>query len=178
MKHLLACAAALALAALASPSRADDAVEYVAPLSQTTQPSYVPQSVALSGPPVLESWHESEPVPPGYRPKTRARTGLIVAGASVLGSLYLTSVLAAQDSDTTSLAVPVIGPFLQIASGHSESANSLLVVDGLGQVAGAILLLVGLTTTSTVLVRNDLAEVHIAPIATGKGGGAGLVGRF
>src|SRR5262245_26215914 len=59
--------------------------QYPAPLSQTTQPSYVPQSVALSGPKQLE-YDEGQSVPPGYTPVEKKRKGPIIAGAVVLGS--------------------------------------------------------------------------------------------
>ena len=51
--------------------------EYVAPLQQQTQPMYVPQSVAISGPRQITTWQEGEPIPPGYHPVQRIRRGLV-----------------------------------------------------------------------------------------------------
>ena len=39
---------------------------------------YVPQSVALSGPRIITDWNDDDPVPYGYHPSTRTRTGMIV----------------------------------------------------------------------------------------------------
>src|SRR5262249_33082790 len=74
-------------------SKVPTQTEYPAPLAQTTQPSYVPQSVALSGPEELRNWHEGEPIPPGYKPVERVRKGLIIGGAITFGALYSLSAL-------------------------------------------------------------------------------------
>src|SRR5438128_10206318 len=50
--------------------------EYVAPLQQQTQQTYVPQSVALSGPAEIKTWNDGDPIPPGYHPVSRMRVGL------------------------------------------------------------------------------------------------------
>ena len=187
MKHAIAaCLGLFVLSACwVSSARADDdggdnviveRGESGPPVAPQKQPAYVPQSVALSGPRVIDDWSDSGHVPPGYHSVPRTRTRLIIAGACVLGTLYSFSALAAQDKENTVLAVPVIGPLLQLAGKHGDDAPALLVIDGLGQVAGAVMLIVGLSTSSTVLVRNDLAEVHIAPMMTKEGAGAGLIG--
>src|ERR1700676_408234 len=77
-----------------SSSRASNG-EYVAPLAQETQQSYVPQSVALSGPRTIGDWKEGDPVPDGYRTATRVRRSAIIGGAVTFGVLYLLSALAA-----------------------------------------------------------------------------------
>src|SRR5688572_20967179 len=63
--------------------------EYVTPLYQQTQPTYVPQSVAMSGPREINNWNEGDPIPPGYRPVERTRKGLIIGGAITFGSLWM-----------------------------------------------------------------------------------------
>lgn len=164
--------------------------EYVAPLQQQTQQVYVPQSVAMSGPRIIKDYEPGDPVPPGYHAETRARTGLIVGGAVTLGTLWLISALvgaAMNDVNEYStrttrgdfLFVPVAGPFLQLINTETSSGKTVLVIDGAGQAAGAAMLIVGLTSPRTLLVRNDLAEVRIAPVNVGeRGTGLGLVGRF
>jgi hypothetical protein len=185
-----------------APARADDpqnppdyqkqpyqGPQYTAPLYQQTQPSYVPQSVALSGPREIKDWNEGDPIPPGYRPVERTRKGLIVGGAVTFGTLYLLTVLVTamiQDvenatgskDNVSALYVPALGPFIQMASTSSSSGNVVLAIDGAGQTAGAIMLIVGLTSPKTVLVRNDLAEIRFAPVITRGSAGAGLVGTF
>jgi hypothetical protein len=191
---LPACAA-VALLGFTAPAGAQEAKpgEYVAPLYQQTQPSYVPQSVALSGPREM-AYQEGDPIPPGYHSAERVRKGLIIGGAVTFGTLYLFSALvAAAGADSSqngsnpeaALWVPGVGPFLQMAQTRSATANVLLAVDGLGQSAGLVMLGFGLFSPKTVLVRNDLAssksnktEVAVAPM-TGRGTtGMTVVGSF
>ncbi len=165
--------------------------EYVAPLQQQTQQVYMPQSVALSGPRIIKDYEEGEPIPPGYHAETRVRSGLVVGGAVTFGVMYLLSVLVgAAISDANKLSggnkdsgdflyVPVAGPFLQMTKTESSSGNVTLAIDGIAQAAGATMLIVGITSPKTVLVRNDLGEVRVMPMRMGdKGGGLGLVGTF
>lgn len=164
--------------------------EYIAPLHQPTQQIYVPQSVALSGPRIIKDYEEGEPVPPGYHPESRVRTGFIVGGAVTFGALYLISVLVgAAITDVNRglggkesgelLYVPVAGPFLQMINTESSTGNVTLAIDGAGQALGATLLIVGITSPRTVLVRNDLGQVRIMPMRMGQsGGGIGLGGTF
>ena len=168
--------------------------EYVAPLQQQTQQVYMPQSVALSGPRIIKDYEEGEPIPPGYHAETRVRSGLVVGGAVTFGVMYLLSVLvgaAISDVNRSSysgssnreggefLYVPVAGPFLQMTRTESSSGNATLAIDGIAQAAGATMLIVGITSPKTVLVRNDLGEVRVMPMRMGdKGGGLGLVGTF
>lgn len=164
--------------------------EYIAPLQQQTQQVYMPQSVALSGPRVIKDYEEGEPVPPGYHPESKVRTGLVVGGAVTFGVMYLISVLvgaAITDGNRLSggndsgelLYVPVAGPFLQMTKTESSSGNVTLAIDGIAQAAGATMLIVGITSPKTVLVRNDLAEVRVMPMRMGQDGtGLGLLGTF
>jgi hypothetical protein len=158
---------------------------YPAPLSQTTQESYVPQSVALSGPAEIEDWKPGDPIPPGYHPTQRLRKGFIIAGAVTFGVLYLWSALgAAVDHDSgednaDALYVPGIGPFIQMTKTTSATGNFFNVVDGLGQSAGLAMLIYGLASPRDILVRNDLGMVIApTPYVTSHGGGFGLVGTF
>ncbi len=162
--------------------------EYTAPLSQETQPTYVPQSVALSGPRVIKNWNEGEPMPAGYHPVQRVRTGFIAGGASMLVSLYLLSALVASvvsdasqgSQQDTALYVPAIGPFIQMTSTSSATGNFVLAIDGAVQSAGLAMLIYGIASPRTVLVRNDLATApRVLPIRLGRDGyGLGLVARF
>ena len=159
--------------------------EYVAPMAQQTQQVYVPQSVAMSGPRVINDYQDGDPVPPGYHADTRVRKGLVIGGAVTFGSMYLLSVLVAstandiQKDSATLLYVPVLGPFLQMGKTDSSSGKTILAIDGLAQAAGVAMLIGGLVSPKTVLVRNDLAEISVVPMRVGTdGSGAGLVGKF
>jgi hypothetical protein len=169
-------------------------VLYTAPLYQQTQGSYVPQSVAMSGPKQITDWKEGEPVPDGYHPVEKTRTGLIVGGSVLFGTMYFFSVLvAAGGADANrggtnpeaAMWAPAIGPFIQMAQPDSSAtANVLLAVDGLAQSAGLIMLIAGLTSPKTVLMRNDLAKEDTKPMLkatpiVGRGmTGVGVVGTF
>lgn len=172
--------------------------EYVAPMYQQTQPSYVPQSVAMSGPAYIKTWSEGDPIPPGYHPVSRVRTGLLVGGLVTFGSMYLISVLtAAMTLDIcklvnnasakpncnapTFLFVPVAGPFIEMgrsaSAGISDSATvmTLLVLDGVVQVAGVAMAVAGIAWPKVILQRNDLGAVGkkttVATIEPVLGGG-------
>jgi len=178
--------------------------EYVAPMQQQTQQIYVPQSVAMSGPRVIKDYEEGDPIPPGYHADTQMKKGLVIGGAITFGCMYLFSVIAgaamddtnkrytfsSSGSSTTSggaensgtfLYIPVAGPFLQMTRTETATGNVFLAIDGIAQAAGATMLIVGLTSPKTVLIRNDLAEVKVTPMRMGMNGsgtGLGLVGTF
>lgn len=166
---------------------------YVAPLSQQTQSTYVPQSVALSGPEEITDVGERQQAPAGYTAIKRARKGLIIGGAVTLGSTYMVCALtAAIGADTArsvdgtrgtnevaAMWIPVAGPFVQIARTDSATANVFLFGLGGAQVAGAIMLYYGLTTEKRVFVRNDLVgSLHVSPMAGYGTTGVTLSGQF
>ncbi len=157
--------------------------------------TYAPFTYA-QGPRTLP-YEEGQPVPPGYSPREKPRIGLIIAGAVTLGVSYLFSVLAfavddsvscdfdtgtgdACESDLWPLTIPVAGPFLTLGTtGGAQEGLMILILDGLAQVGGVAMLVLGLSSKKTVLVRNDLAEVQLAPLAVeGALRGIALHGRF
>jgi hypothetical protein len=162
--------------------------QYVAPLSQTVQPSYVPQSVALSGPRVLRDWDDGRPVPYGYHEETWFRRGLLTGGLITFGVPYLLSGMVAStvadsagsgSNTANSLYVPLVGPFLEMGQTSSATGTYFLTIDGLAQLAGAAMIIYAIASPRSVLVRNDLAMVTVSPMRLGKdGSGFGLLGRF
>ncbi len=172
------------------PPRSDEKSEngeYRAPMSQTTQPSYVPQSVALSGPETIDDWDETRRVPAGYHPEQRKRKGLIISGAILFGSAYLISAFSASvgadlsnhgNNAAAALFVPVVGPFIQMATWDSSTGRFFLAIDGACQVAGVAMVLAGISQPKIILVRNDLGAT-LVPLHTRDGGnGLALVGHF
>jgi hypothetical protein len=168
-----------------------DSPQYTAPLYQQTQPSYVPQSVAMSGPRQINSWQEGDPIPPGYHPVERARKGLVIGGAVLFGVFWLISVLDAagnadanqgQTNPAAAMYIPAAGPFIQMAHGVGSSTEGvLLAIDGIAQAAGVAMFIYGLASPKVLLVRNDLSRPKIlpTPMLMGQGGsGLGVVGRF
>lgn len=196
----IALPAVLLAALLATPVRADDEPPmpapqppypqpmYPAPLTQTTQSTFVPQSVALSGPAEIEDFDFSRPVPLGYTPIARSNKHLIVAGAVTFGVVYSISLLTAAAGEdasdggrnsVASLWIPVAGPFLQ--AGQTDSAFGKVFLFGAGgaQLAGALMLYYGMSSKQHVLVRNDLVgSLTVAPLAGNGASGMAVAGRF
>ncbi len=202
--HALVCAIAVVLAApqalaqgaptLSPPPDAPESArapngEYVAPMQQTTQPSYVPQSVGLSGPRAL-AYADGDHIPLGYHLESRRRSALLGSGAAVLGALWLVSVLSAslsadltrgrESNPLAGLYAPVLGPFIALGDNTNGSAlgSTVLVLNGLGQTAGAAMLVAGLFLPKKVLVRNDLAQIQFAPTVGPHGSGLSLRATF
>lgn len=136
------------------------------------------------------------PIPRGYMVEEYHPRGLIIGGAITLGSLYLISLSVAPTDDYKNgngwLAVPVIGPFGWLATrkdrtcgygsytytcSDDSSNRTLAMLDGLGQVAGATMLIAGLAITRKHLVLVD-TDVVVAPYATSTSSGLQLLGRF
>ena len=160
---------------------------YVAPLSQQTQTTYVPQSVALSGPRELEAGDDSRPPPAGYTEVHRKHKGLIIGGAVTLGVTYSISAMVAAigddtgdgDNEVEAMWIPVLGPFLQIRETESSTGDFFLAHMGAAQLAGAIMLVYGMSNDKRVFVRNDLvSELSIGPLAAKGASGVALSGRF
>jgi hypothetical protein len=185
------------VALIHAPAWADDAPPpqpmplpvYPAPLSQETQSTFVPQSVALSGPEEITDFDSNRPVPVGYTPVQRTRKHLIVGGAVTFGVTYGLSAFAAAIGEDTSrssgkneiaaLWIPVAGPFVQLAQTDSATGKFFLVGLGGAQLAGALMLYYGMTTTQRVLVRNDLVgSLAVTPMAGNGASGMMLSGRF
>lgn len=191
------------LATLAATAHADDyepqpeqpqpQVLYPAPLSQTTQTTYVPQSVALSGPEEIDA-EQGRRAPIGYTAVQRTRKGMLIGGGVTLGVAYFYSALVAAVGDDLSsdsygggnstnefaaMWIPVAGPFIQMAQSDSSTGKLFLGMLGGAQAVGAVLLYKGLTTTKTVYVRNDLvSDISITPLVGGGNAGMAVAGRF
>lgn len=114
--------------------------------------------------------------PPGYTAVQRKRKGLIIGGAVTFGVSWTISMMAAAvgddeartdggDNELAALWIPVAGPFIQMANSDSSTARFFLFGLGGSQVAGAIMLYLGMTSKTTVYVRNDLVgSLHFAPM--------------
>ena len=143
------------------------------------------------GPKRITEFDPNAPVPYGYTKVTRTRKGFVIGGAVTFGVTYGISALvaAANDDlrrsnpsssteDLSDLWLPVVGPFLQLGRTESSSGRLFLVQVGIAQTAGAIMLLYGLTTPRTMLIRNDQLSMTVAPM-TGNGvSGLMAVGTF
>ncbi|MGD0674634.1 MAG: hypothetical protein ABSC94_04405 [Polyangiaceae bacterium] len=142
----------------------------------------------MNRPLYVYDWPDGAQPPPGYRWTTHTRKGPIIAGAVVLGVLWgLTAIGGgactdiSRDTSCSWLYLPVLGPFAELASSGSATGSVFLVMDGLGQAAGLALLIYGISSPASVLVRNDVLMKHLLPMPMllGKNGsGFGLAGTF
>jgi len=151
-------------------------------------PGYGPPPYAApSDAPEEMDFDETRPIPPGYTKVSRARKGLIIGGACTLGGVYLfTTFIAAvaddinkaggSNTDVSALYIPVVGPFVELGQTSSSTAKFYLTLSGLGQTAGAIMLIYGLTSPKTLLVRND--QLTFAPMIGNGASGLSVMGRF
>jgi hypothetical protein len=144
-------------------------------------------------------YDETKGIPPGYRLEERVRKGMVISGAIVLGVPYVIgiNVAAAANFENHSywLLVPGVGPFLTLAT-RDDSCNEdgtageavdcigdafvrfYLVLDGIMQMTGGTLFLLGVTQTKQVLVRQDVT-LRVAPRPIGQSGyGLGVIGTF
>src|SRR4051812_26805889 len=112
-------------------------------------------------------WAPGEPVPPGYRPSTKIRTGLVIGGAVTLGAVWLLNVATASiavsvDSNgsvAAPLFAPVVGPFIAIGTLHANALGGFwLAFDGVVQAAGAAMLIAGIAAPKTILQRTDIVS--------------------
>lgn len=123
-------------------------------------------------------YEEGAPIPLGYRKVESRRTGLLIAGAVTFGVFYAPAVFGALVSSEGQYAIPVVGPFLGVERPSRNSlsgvftsfANFFLIFDGIGQAAGAAMLIAGIPTKTT-LMRNDVAtfkpEFSVGPGSVG-----------
>jgi hypothetical protein len=129
----------------------------------------------------------------------RPRTGLIVAGAVVLGAGWLTSVLASSLIATTNynsssyyassldysyswpLLIPVVGPWIQMSyTGNGSGAglaNIALAFDGLVQAGGLAMLIAGAVTHTKVAVYAKNG-IQVTPLILGNSNGMMVSGSF
>lgn len=155
--------------------------------SMPPAPPYPPPPPYYAGPmtpPTLE-YQDGQPVPAGYHPESHVRKGLVVGGAVTLGSLWLLSSVtaaAAHDAGTKGLDglyVPCVGPFIAIGTGKPNSTGTLgLVLDGIAQTGGLAMMIGGLASQKTVLVRDSGFELRAAPMVGRGAYGLGFIGSL
>jgi len=99
-------------------------------------------------------YRAGEPIPPGYQLTRRSRPGLWIPGMIMLVVPWAISAAAASESSDgrlDDLYIPVLGPFLTMNDAN-DWARSPLLIDGLVQVAGVTMFILGLTLKRQYLV--------------------------
>ena len=165
---------------------------------------YWPYAVGFydRSPPTELRYVEGRPIPAGYHLETRARKGLVITGAILLGVPYALSASVASSSTADSdrwLWLPVIGPFADLAARGDRCVQSydlvrctddsaerfFLTLDGIVQAAGTAMLVLGLALPQRLLVRDDAPFAasspprfswSVAPRSFGRAGAGILLG--
>lgn len=155
-------------------------------LSLTAVPVAASAQVRGNPRPVQIPYEEGAPVPPGARVVHRARAGMISAGASVFGTVWLFSAMlgtvgSSQRAGVAAwMSVPIVGPFIyaSTATGVSGLGGTMLALDGVLQGAGLVVLIVGATHPVPFLTYDRAAASAprwmLAPGFAGGGPGASL----
>lgn len=142
-------------------------------------------------------------MPRGYHVEKRAASGLIVTGLLTLSTGYAVGLGIGLDRGFDGslgwLAVPVLGAWpalagrdIQCAAETVEQAKkclydasneattvALVAIDGMVQTTGLVLLLAGLASGHSELVRDGVGDVHVTAGRRREGGfELGLEGRF
>lgn len=124
-------------------------------------------------------------VPPGFHLVEEPKWGLVAAGSAAFAVSTLVMVMVAAASFNGLYAVPVVGQFAAFYSLTSSGGLGLffgsigLLIDLAAQVAGAVMLIVGVTNPKRWIERDVQApRVMLVPGAAGAPAGASLVGRF
>jgi hypothetical protein len=119
------------------------------------------------------------PPPAPMKTVQRPRLGLTIAGACVLGSVWLPTAFLGYVIDKPAEMIPLVGPLFGWNSRGDADArlqNVGLLVVTLAQTTGAAMLISGLATRQTLSVRDS--PVTLVPILTTGGGGLGMAGAF
>jgi hypothetical protein len=141
-------------------------------------------------------------VPQGYHVIEEPRRGLVIGGSLSLGIPWVLGATVAVGKDfedkTGYLMIPAVGPWLMLAAGGAKDKScdetgtdvfcdyerdrsgerALLFLDGMAQVAGAVMLAAGIGYPRKRLVREPTL-LSLAPTRMGKDGyGFGAVGTF
>jgi hypothetical protein len=139
------------------------------------------------------AYREDTPIPPGYHVETKMRTGLVIGGSVMFGTGYLisaaigASAIEGGSSELAPLFVPVVGPFITLGTFDFDGdfgglaftiIGIPLILDGLVQTGGIIMLIAGLASPKTILKRDGSAATDTTPRLRFGGDRILLEGRF
>jgi hypothetical protein len=160
----------------------------------TASPPAAADPPAAAAPPATETPEAASPPDAGTHEESHAKLGLIIGGVATFGISYMLAALVVmtnpgenRDTDMgssggpkASLIIPFAGPFLQMSSTEvSGFGNVLYATNGLAQIAGLAMTVVGLASRTKVVVPDKAAQIRVAPLRLGQAGtGVGLSGTF
>ncbi len=130
--------------------------------------------------PLRMKYEPGEAVPDGYRVQTRTRAALTSGGALTFVPFYGLCVFGAlflENSAAKWLYLPLAGPVIYASKIDDNLGTRFLWTAAVAQTAGALMIVFGIQD-KTELVRNDVARVHVVPLAAPGGSGLMLWGAF
>ncbi|MES1184872.1 MAG: hypothetical protein ABUL60_13745 [Myxococcales bacterium] len=183
--------------AVAAPKNSAPPAAAPGPESPVVPPGYVLMPIADARRAALP-YEDGEPIPAGYQVRQEIRRGPVIAGAIVMGVPWTFSVIGASAADFEDMSgfllLPGVGPWLMLLAGGANDVDcglrddfcardrsglrGVLLLDGMVQSAGAVMLTIGLLYPRGYLVPN-VVGVSIVPTQVGPHGyGLGAVGTF
>jgi hypothetical protein len=122
----------------------------------------------------------------------------LIGGPIILGVPYVLglTITSAENfpNQTGWLAVPGIGPWITLAARHRDgcttsstctvstvesATRTFLILDGIMQTAGAVMFIYGVSSPRTVVARDFVGRLRLAPDSIGgRGYGAQVIGTF
>lgn len=175
---------------LAAPAAAGDTASITIPAIDTTRPEPLPgeaDKIEPPEPPEELDYEAGYRIPPGYHVESKVRTWAIGTGAGIFAATYGSSVLmgwASQkmsesgSTDGAALYIPIAGPFIFLNKRGSRNPEevALFALSGVAQAAGLGLIVFGIASRSTSLMRDDVAasRLVVTPAPLGHSG-LGLV---
>lgn len=130
------------------------------PTGYAPPPGYAAPAYA-AGPLELD-YNPAKPIPAGYHVESQTRRSLVVGGACAFAIPYALSIITASVAESggggdawVPLYIPAAGPFVALGTLEPNATGTyLLVVDGIAQSAGLIMIVAGLAARREVLVRD------------------------
>ena len=133
------------------------------------------------GLPPKELAYKGGAIPYGYKLEERYNLGLLIAGPTLFGLSYGLTAYSANErpgigsgnnfvsgSQWDALYIPIAGPFVFSADAPGSSAF-IYVFEGLGQVTGIGLFLLGMLSPKNILVRQNANEAFRPSLQVGPG---------
>ena len=161
-----------------------------APAPLVYAPISYPYVAQREPPPDVLPYDPSRPIPPGYELQNQLRVGYVISGSIVGGIGYGLSAVVALSGNPTDfqrgwLMVPVLGPFISMATqtetcergypvpeqcGKNSGTVLGLAILGTMQVVGGALFAYGELSRKPRLVLKQEFSLHLTPGAIGQGG--------
>lgn len=151
---------------------------------------YPPYPFAYGGiplsPPTLP-YKEGQSIPPNYKLEEHSNSPLVITGLSLFALAYgislgaSTIILSVDSRDGESYApllIPVVGPFITMATDEGSEAMATMTLNGITQSAGMLLLVAGILAKEKVLERIEPPVASATPEVLVGPGSASVRWRF